>query len=222
MLASEFIPPSLLISSNLVALWLLQRAARQVAWSALTPVEIRSWLAYTIAVLIAWQLQVSVNPGIEFHLSGATLLTLIAGPWRALLGMAALLIMTAAFSPQTQDAFSGLGLNLLLNAALPIACTQGLLRLAQSRLPHNYFIFIFINSFAAAGLSMLILGISQCVLLVTLTIYSSDFVLNAALPFYFLMAWPEAFITGLTISLLVVWAPGTVSSFNDRQYLRKP
>ncbi len=210
------------MSSYLVALWLLQRAVRQVAWSALTPVEIRSWLTYTLAVLIAWQLQVSVNPGIAFHLSGATLLTLIAGPWRALLSMAALLIMTAAFSSPPQDALSSLGLNLLLSAALPIACTQGLLRLAQSRLPHNYFIFIFINSFAAAGLSMLTLGISQCVLLVTLAIYSSDFVLDAALPFYFLMAWPEAFITGLTISLLVVWAPGTVSSFKDSQYLRKP
>ncbi|QKJ67867.1 energy-coupling factor ABC transporter permease [Deefgea piscis] len=222
LLPAEFFSSSLLIGSNLAAMWLLGYAVRHEAWSTLTPVETRSWLIYTIAVLISWQWQASVNPGISFHLLGATLLTLIAGPWRALLSMAALLILTAVFSPHLSSALSSLGLSFLLTAVLPIATTQGLLQLTQRRLPHNYFIYIFINAFAAAGLSMLVHGISQCVLYALLAIYSGDFLLNSVLPVYFLMAWPEAFITGLTISLLVVWSPGTVSSFKDSQYLHKP
>jgi uncharacterized membrane protein len=34
------------------------------------------------------------------------------------------------------------------------------------------------------------------------------------------MAWAEAFLTGAAITLMVVYQPGWVATFDDRRYLR--
>ena len=104
---------------------------------------------------------------------------------------------------------------------MPIAITHGLLRFAQRRFSPNFFVYIFINCFAAGAISMWLVGLSLCALLAAIGAYPSDFLFNEMLPFYFLMGWPEAFITGLNLTLLVVWRPDGVSSFNDQLYLQK-
>jgi uncharacterized membrane protein len=39
------------------------------------------------------------------------------------------------------------------------------------------------------------------------------------LPFYILMAWGEAFMTGAAVTLIVVWKPQWIATFNDERYL---
>jgi uncharacterized membrane protein len=113
------------------------------------------------------------------------------------------------------------GLSLWLIGVLPISITQGLLRFAQHKFSPNFFVYIFINCFAAGAISMWLIGLSLCALLALVNAYPADFLFDEALPFYFLMGWPEAFMTGLNLTLLVVWRPEWVNSFNDKIYLQK-
>jgi uncharacterized membrane protein len=39
------------------------------------------------------------------------------------------------------------------------------------------------------------------------------------LPFYFLMDWAEAFATGMMVTLMVVYRPEWVATFDDARYL---
>jgi uncharacterized membrane protein len=53
----------------------------------------------------------------------------------------------------------------------------------------------------------------------TTGVYSFDYLAENYLPFYFLMAWAEAFSTGMIITLLVVYRPEWVATFDDHRYL---
>ncbi|BCL74942.1 hypothetical protein JHS3_06780 [Jeongeupia sp. HS-3] len=213
--SSQF-PLWLLSLSWIAAVLLLIRAALRVPWFALSQSAITGWLGCTIAALTLWQMKASIQPGLSFHLIGATALTLIAGRDRALLGLAAALAIDTGFGHAGWGAF---GLSWLITAALPCTLTQGLLGMAQRRLPLNYFIYIFLNAFAAAALSMWAVGLLTCGLLAAVGAYPLEFLLSEQLPYYFLMGWPEAFTTGSNMALLVIYRPQWVASFDDEKYL---
>jgi uncharacterized membrane protein len=50
-------------------------------------------------------------------------------------------------------------------------------------------------------------------------LYSADHLLKEYLPVYLLMAWGEAFLTGMLVTLMVVWKPAWVATFSDERYL---
>ncbi|UXY13925.1 energy-coupling factor ABC transporter permease [Chitiniphilus purpureus] len=207
-----------LVTGWLLAGWCLWRAARQVPWLRLAQAELTSWFGATVIILLLWQLKAQVQPGLAFHLLGATALTLVAGPDRARLGMAAVLVGDALQEP---GHWGSLGLSWLLSAGLPTLLTSQLLLLARRHLPANYFVYLFCNGFAAAALSMWSMGLAGCVLLALAGAYPPDLLFEEHYPYYFLMGWPEAFTTGLHLTLLVVYRPQWVATFDDAFYLRR-
>ena len=40
-------------------------------------------------------------------------------------------------------------------------------------------------------------------------------------PYYFMLGFPEAFTTGFNLTVLVIWRPQWVASFDDSFYLLK-
>ncbi|MBM3115440.1 energy-coupling factor ABC transporter permease [Jeongeupia naejangsanensis] len=215
-LVSSQFPLWLLALSWFAATLLLIRAALRVPWFALSQSALTGWLGATVVALLFWQMKANIQPGLSFHLIGATALTLIAGRDRALLGLAAALAIDTGFGHAEWGAF---GLSWLIIAALPCLLTQALLRQAQTRLPLNYFIYIFLNAFGAAALSMWLVGLLTCSLLAIFGPYALDFLLEEQLPYYFLMGWPEAFTTGTNLALLVIYRPQWVATFDDAKYL---
>jgi uncharacterized membrane protein len=103
---------------------------------------------------------------------------------------------------------------------IPILLTQGLLRLSQWYLPHNFFIYILLNAFFAAGLSSLVARLAVVGLLLLAGVQQYDAVAYEYLPWLPMMFLSEALINGMVMTMLVALRPEWVCSFDDDLYLK--
>jgi uncharacterized membrane protein len=215
-LPAVLFPPWLLIATMVLSGLLLGFAASRVHWRTLNAATCNAWMGACVLLLGLWLLKGGLKPGLSFHMLGATVLTLLMGPWLAMLAMAVVLLALAAGG---HGDLLSVGLNWLCGAALPVALSAGLLQLARRCLPTQLFVYVFINAFIAGGLSLLLSGVAGMLALGMSAAYGWDYLLDEALPFYFLLSWSEAFTSGLTIAILVVYRPQWVSTFDDQAYL---
>ena len=51
--------------------------------------------------------------------------------------------------------------------------------------------------------------------------YAADVLLDEYLPFFLLLAFSEAFATGMALTVLVIYRPQWVMTFDDALYFRK-
>ena len=96
--------------------------------------------------------------GLNLHLLGATALTLLFGPWFAILGLGLALLLATAWEG-TWHAFA---LNGLLMAVLPVTISWWIYRLVDSKLPNHFFIYVFLNAFVGAGVAVAAVGFAAC------------------------------------------------------------
>ncbi|MDA8328898.1 MAG: energy-coupling factor ABC transporter permease [Betaproteobacteria bacterium] len=173
-------------------------------------------LGASVLVLAYWQIHAGLRPGLGMHLLGATLLTLLFGPWFGfLIVLVALVLNTAWFG----GAWYALPLNAWVMGVVPVTVSWALYRLVEAKLPNHLFIYIFINAFLGAGLAVMATGLMAVGVLTAMGDYSWLDLSHNYLPYYFLMAWSEAVTTGMLITVLVVYKPQWVATFNDKQYL---
>ncbi len=195
---------------------LLALAALRVRWRALDPAALNAWMGACVLDLALWLLRGGLQPGLSFHLLGAALLTLMMGPWLALLALA---VAQLALAAAGHADWAALGLNWLLTPLPAVAVTAGMLELARRRLPAHFFIYVFVNGFLAGGASLLAAALCGVLALGAAGAYPWDGLLGEALPYYFLLSWSEAFTTGLLLAVLTVYKPRWVSTFDDGRYL---
>jgi uncharacterized membrane protein len=202
-------------------LWLLAGgalaiAARRAAWRMLRDAaNLNVLLGTCVALLGIWLIRTGVKPGLDFHLLGATVMTLMFRPGFALLGLALVLAAVTALHGE----FHAYPANLLIMAVLPILVSWGLYRLVDRRLPNHLFIYLFLNCFFGAGLAIGTVGLASTLFVAAAGSYAPAYLQEEYLPFYLLMAWAEALSTGMIMTLLVVYRPEWVATFDDRRYL---
>ncbi|TCJ13428.1 hypothetical protein EZJ19_10280 [Parasulfuritortus cantonensis] len=215
-----------LVSSHIpagwaVALWLLLAGLfvvmwRQAAWRVLkAPGNLNVLLGATVALLGLWLIKAGVRPGLNIHLLGATALTLMFRPWFAILAMALVIAGLTVHNGQ----YAAYPANVLMMGVLPVSISWAIYRLVDRKLPNHVFIYIFLNCFFGAGITIALVGIASTLMAGALGIYSFNYLLENYLPFYLLMAWAEAFATGMVMTLLVVYKPEWVATFDDHRYL---
>jgi len=193
--------------------WLLLRRAN---WSLLAqPDNQRIFLVTCAAVLGLWLIKTGIKPGLDFHMLGASALTLMFRPWFALLGLA---LINAALSLHSGE-YAAYPANLLIMAVLPVTVSWLIFRLADQRLPNHFFIYIFVNAFFGSALAIAAVGLGSTLFATASGAYELGYLLEEYLPFYLLIAWAEAFATGMLITLMVVYRPEWVATFDDRRYL---
>ena len=215
-LPAVLFPSWLLYAAMAAAGVVLGFAASRIRWRTLDASASNAWLGAVVVLLGLWLLRGGLKPGLSFHMLGATVLTLLMGPWLALLALAVLLLALAAGG---HGDWLALGLDWWCDAAVPVAVSAALLQLARRKLPAQLFVYVFINAFIAGGLSLLCSALAGVLVLGSHAVYGWDYLLEEALPFYFLLSWSEAFTSGLTIAVLVVYRPHWVSTFDDVAYL---
>jgi uncharacterized membrane protein len=175
------------------------------------------FLGATVAVAVLWQIKAGVRPGLDLHVSGLPLLTLMFGPHLALIaGALALLLFTALVA----GGWEAWGLSWLVMVAVPVAVSHWLLQLCQRRLPTHFFIYVFVNAFLGGGLAIAALGIVATLLLAVSGAYEWSYLREHYLLYYVLMAWAEAMTTGMLMTVLIVYQPRWVESFDDARYIR--
>lgn len=215
-----------LVSSNIPVHWLwtlwLAVAAlgwlmwRRAPWRMLTdPRNLNVFLAATVAVLGLWLIKTGVKPGLNFHLLGATVLTLMFRPMFALLAIA---LVTAALA-LWHGQYAAFPANWLIMGAVPVGVSWGIYRLVDGRLPNHLFIYIFLNGFFGAALAAVAVGLASTGFAALAGAYPARYLVEEYLPYYLLIAWSEAFATGMVVTLLVIYRPDWVATFDDRRYL---
>jgi uncharacterized membrane protein len=196
-----------------VTFYLLCRRCR---WRMLTDrANLNVFLGATVAVLGLWLIKTGIKPGLSFHLLGATALTLMFRPAFALLSIA---LVTAAVT-LWEGEYNAFPANLLIMGAVPVAVSWSIFRVVDRKLPNHMFVYIFLNAFFGAGLAISAVGLVSTGFAAAIGAYPLKYLLSDYLPYYLLMAWSEAFTTGMVVTLLVVYKPEWVSTFDDRRYL---
>jgi len=190
---------------------------RKTAWRMLlTPANLNIFLGATVILLGFWLIKAGIKPGLNLHLLGATALTLMFRPWFAILSLAIVLAGLTIHNGQ-YDAYPA---NLMLMGVLPVSVSWFLYRLVDSKLPNHFFIYIFINCFFGAALATASVGLATTAYAALSGAYSLSYLLENYAPYYFLMAWAEAFATGMIMTILVVYKPEWVATFDDKRYLQ--
>lgn len=215
-----------LVSANIPApwlwtLWILAlplgvAIARRGGWRMLRDTaNLNVFLAATVAVLGLWLIKTGVKPGLNFHLLGATALTLMFRPLFALFSIG---LITAAVSLWHGE-YTAFAANWLIMGAVPVGVSWALFRVIDGKLPNHFFIYIFLNAFFGAALAIIAVGLASTLFSALSGAYPLAYLLEEYLPYYLLIAWSEAFATGMLITMMVVYKPEWVATFDDRRYL---
>ncbi len=203
--------------ANLLYWPLLAWALYRAPWSILTQKDSSNVLFATCAALfLIWQLRVQVADGLDIHLLGSALLTLMFRWQTALLANALILL---GMTLTTQADFAAFATNGLLMGALPVGISYLVWRLNEWYLPANYFVYIFVVAFLSAGIGMLAVGHAAWWLLGI----TSELPMETLDQFRWIFVpimYPEAFLTGGAISIFVIYKPQWIATFDDRRYLK--
>lgn len=89
-----------------------------------------------------------------------------------------------------------------------------------SRLPANIFIFIFLNGFWAAAVGMVFTGVILVGLLDWADVFDTSVLWKTAFPVFFLIAWAEAFLSGISTAIFIALKPQWICTFDDDRYLK--
>ncbi|PHV13148.1 energy-coupling factor ABC transporter permease [Chitinimonas sp. BJB300] len=216
-LRAEAFSSELLVVGNVLAICILFWRMRKVAWVALSQSQLTGWLGASTLIAVLWQLQTGIKPGLSFHLLGASVLTLVCGRDKALVGMAAVVLTNCAYG---QADWLAAGWSWLLGPCVGIVIADHILHLSQARLPANYFAYFFANGFFGAAISFVAAALCLLGFHALAGTYSASYLLEEALPYYLLFSWSEAFTSGLVIAVLVIYRPQWVESFDDKHYLK--
>lgn len=194
--------------------WLMSGDWRRLA----EPSKLNLFLAATVAVLALWQIRTGIQPGLAFHLYGIAALTLMFGFWRATFAGVLILLANAAFG---RGSWNALGVDALLVAALPAAVSWGVYRVLEWKLPNHFFVYVLGNGFFGAALSVAAIGLATTALMSVAGVYSLDYLLTHYTPYATLMlSWAEAFSTGMAITVMAVYRPAWLETFDDVKYIQ--
>jgi uncharacterized membrane protein len=174
------------------------------------------WMGSIVAITLLWSMKAGIRPGLNLHLLGATALTLMFGAQRAIV---ALSLAMAAVTLNGGAAWAPYALNVLLMAALPCLLSQPVLRLTERYLPGHLFVYIFSGAFFGAAWALVTTALAAAFLLWLADVYPAESLQEDFLPPFLLLSFAEAWLNGAAITLMVVYKPHWVCSFNDQRYL---
>lgn len=214
---AHLLPDGLLWTAAALYAVLMLAAMVSAPWQKIMENEASHvYFGAVVAVGIVWTLRAGIEPGLNYHLLGMTALCLMFDWQFALIAASLVLLVTTWWGPAGWEAFP---LNALVMGALPILFTRLLLYLGQLYLPHNFFIYIFLNAFLAGVLGMLLCGLAAAAILGLAGADSTALAGGEYLLFIPMLMFGEGFLNGMSMTLLVAYKPRWVATFHDRWYL---
>ncbi len=204
------------------AAWLLwvpffARSVFRAPWRRLRDSEqLNVWLGMIVLLTLVWSLKAGVKPGLGFHLLGATVFTLSFGPHLAFVGLS---LVTAGITLNGAAGPFAYAANSLLLAGFGVLISQGLFRFFSQVLPKHFFVYIFVNGFLGAAITIIGVGIAATSLLGLAGAYDWDYLTSEYLPYFLLLAFSEAWLSGMMMTLFVIYRPNWVETFDDSRYL---
>jgi len=178
--------------------------------------QLNVWLGMVVLLTLVWSMKAGVKPGLTLHLLGATVFNLSFGPHLAFVGLSFVTLGITLNGAAGPFAYAA---NALLLAGLGVGLSQFNYRIFSGMLPKHFFVYIFINGFLGAGLTIIGVGLAANVLMALVGAYEWDYLINEYFPYFLLLAFSEAWLSGMVMTLFVVYRPHWVASFDDSSYL---
>jgi uncharacterized membrane protein len=175
------------------------------------------FLGMAVGLMVMWQIRTGVRPGLSFHLLGASLATLMFGFWRGWLA-ASLAALAAALTGK--GSLAGLGLESLIFCAVPAAITHHLFRLVDRKLPNHFFIYVLVNGFFGVALGVGASAMISTAVMAMSATYELAYLMEFYAPYFVLLAWSEAVTTGMGATLMAVYRPEWLETFDDDRYIK--
>lgn len=199
------------LAALLVAIWV-------APWKKLLNTSnLNVFLGAIVTLVMLWHLRGEVQPGLYYHLLGVTTLTLMFGWSFALI---AVTIVLVAVGLNMNTGLDGMVASAITAGLAPVTLSQLSLVLARTWLPKHFFIYVLGNGFITAWVVATICGHLAVWLLVMSGGYTSIQLETTIKPFFIMMFFPEGIINGWIITILVLYCPQWVYSFNDDEYVR--
>lgn len=174
----------------------------------------------TVIFSAAWCLNASAGGGqlaqMNYHLLAVNLVALMVDTSAALWLAALLMLPYCLLFAGSAGAYPPNALVLIL----PALVVNRLSRMLVDRLPPNIFVFIFLNGFLSAAAGILLTGIIVVAVLDSIHAFGQDVLWTAALPVFILIAWAEAFLSGIATAIFVALKPHWINTFDDNRYLK--
>ncbi len=216
------IPDNLLAEGWYWAAWLLWlplflRSVKRADWRRLADSEVLNvWLGMVVLLVLVWSMKAGVKPGLSLHLLGAGVATLCFGGHLAFVGLS--LVQVGLVLNGSADVFA-YAFNALLLAGVGVGLSLQTTWLIRRCLPSHFFVFIFVNGFFGAALVVFGVGLCSSLLLALAGAYEVDYLFGEYLPYFVLLGFSEAWLSGMLITLFVVYRPKWVLAFDDAHYL---
>jgi len=208
------------LASGIVAAWLLARAIGRAPWTLLADgFRLHGWIGAAFTIALAWILSARVNEGLPLHLLATPLVSMMFGRD---LAVAAAAPAVAAACLWRGDGWTGAGATWLLAAWLPVTLQHALHGTADRWVPRNIFTFIFLSGFFAPGAAFAATVVAAALAHSAAGTAEWSRLVDGFLPFGLLLAWGEAFLSGLLTAIFVVYEPRWMATFDDRRYLQPP
>lgn len=189
-----------------VALWL--QPWRMLHGALLTPA-----LAAMVLLPGFWLLPQALPQGLAIQFSGASLLVLMLGWPLAVLVLS--LVALAVWGIGPADAWSALS-QWVWVGLVPATLALGIGVLLRRWLPPNPFIYTLGRGFLGTAVAVFVSG----ALMELLHRLAGAPALEQALVARWLMAWGDAFLTGMFAAICVAFAPQWLATWSDERYLR--
>lgn len=216
------LPDGLLAGAWTTAAWLLflpvfLRVVWRSPWRQLAdPGRLNAWLGAVVVLTLLWSLKAGIKPGLSLHLLGAAVLALCFGPGLAFVGLCMALF---GVTLNGDAGWQNYAANALLMGGVSVLASRGVLHFSERFLPRQIFVYLFANGFFGAALSIIAVGVAASAVLVAAGEYSADYIAGEYLPYIGLLAFSEAWLSGMAMTLFVIYRPQWVATFDDSRYL---
>jgi uncharacterized membrane protein len=215
---SQGLPATWLVGAWVALIPLLAWSLLRAPWSRLKANEqSHVFLGAIVAVAALWTIGGRVGPLLHVHLLGATILYLMFGLPLALVAIA---LAAAAATLAGAGDWPAVGARVLLAGAVPVFTSQAVLRIVEARLPANFFVYVFLGAFLGGALAM-VAASAAATGSIALASPGATGPGDAWAATVLMLAFGEATLTGMLITLFVVYKPAWVGTFRDERYLQR-
>ncbi|AQU82576.1 MULTISPECIES: energy-coupling factor ABC transporter permease [unclassified Halomonas] len=175
------------------------------------------WLAATLAVMLMWQLRAQAVDWLTLHLVFTVLMALV---FKVPLALLSNVMVNIAMVLIGRNDWVMWGANVIVTGIVPAFIIGLVWRLVDRRLPDNLMVFMFVCGFFGAALATLGSGLVTVLLIVAAgTDPEAVYLAQEYARFLPLLMPSEAFLTGMLLSILLVYHPNWVATFNDHRYI---
>ncbi len=173
------------------------------------------WLGCVVVLLLLWSMKAGVKPGLDLHLTGIMVMTLVFRERLAFIGLNLVLLGLTLNGALAWESFA---LNALMTGAWGVLLAGRISWVVDRYFPRHFFVFVFLKAFFGAALVVIGLGVGAASVYALAGTYDGTYLLEEYLPYFLLLGFSEAWLSGMTTTLMLVYRPEWVASFDPSIY----